>query len=78
MECSAALPLSFVRTCSNTLQSWDAALGLATFQELVMGDAALPIGAEDGAQMMLIESCRSWGFVICNRPEIGTVKGRIS
>lgn len=43
-----------MRTCSNTLQSWDAALGLATFQELVMGDAALPIGVEDGAQMMLM------------------------
>lgn len=29
-------------------------LGLATFQELVMGDAALPTGVEDGAWMMLM------------------------
>lgn len=31
-----------------------AALGLATFQELVMGDAALPVGVEDGTWMMLM------------------------
>lgn len=31
-----------------------AALVLATFQELVMGDAALPVGVEDGTWMMLM------------------------
>ena len=29
-------------------------LGLATFQEFVMGDAALPVGIEDGAWMKLM------------------------
>lgn len=31
-----------------------AALGLATFQELVRGDAALPVGVEGGTWMMLM------------------------
>ena len=36
-----------------------AATGLATFQELVTVDAALPIGVEDGARMMLMSLAKA-------------------
>lgn len=46
-----------------------AARELASVQELVTGDAALPNGVEDGTGMMLMSPCRGWSFVITSRPE---------
>ncbi|XP_075861512.1 dual 3',5'-cyclic-AMP and -GMP phosphodiesterase 11A-like [Microcebus murinus] len=55
-----------------------AARGLAVFHELVTGDAALPTGVEDGAQMMLTSLCRSWSFLISNRLTLSQIAERIS
>lgn len=53
------------------------AVGLATFQELVMGDASLPVGVEDGCKDDA--SSRTLSFVISNRPETHSqIMGRIS